>query len=244
VLARLLRDIAADETLVVVRLDRRARAVSHLLAVIEELETKARISGNGHAEMYLWLSPVCRSWTLARRLRSSAGHGPVFQQRHGASAYGRTIYDTEAGRCHTEAGRCRRLQFGCEFSLADVPRRFHEQEQTVRLQRLRGFGEERVGMRHFMNHSECEHEVRRAGEVAHAQPIGPRQARASARQLDFVSSLRCMASGPIQASERSRKPCLPEGRHGSRLPPSSRPRHLLVCPFRHGWRDGNPWPSA
>jgi DNA invertase Pin-like site-specific DNA recombinase len=38
VLARLLRDIAAGETLVVVRLDRLARSVSHLLAVIEELE--------------------------------------------------------------------------------------------------------------------------------------------------------------------------------------------------------------
>ena len=39
VLARLLRDIAAGETLVVVRLDRLARSVSHLLAVIEHLET-------------------------------------------------------------------------------------------------------------------------------------------------------------------------------------------------------------
>jgi DNA invertase Pin-like site-specific DNA recombinase len=38
VLARLLRDIAAGETLVVVRLDRLARSVSHLLAVIEQLE--------------------------------------------------------------------------------------------------------------------------------------------------------------------------------------------------------------
>jgi DNA invertase Pin-like site-specific DNA recombinase len=37
VLARLLRDIAAGETLVVVRLDRLARSVSHLLAVIEHL---------------------------------------------------------------------------------------------------------------------------------------------------------------------------------------------------------------
>ena len=37
-LARLLRDIAAGETLVVVRLDRLARSVSHLLAVIEQLE--------------------------------------------------------------------------------------------------------------------------------------------------------------------------------------------------------------
>src|SRR5580693_3451816 len=34
VLARLLRDIAAGETLVVVRLDRLARSVSHLLSVI------------------------------------------------------------------------------------------------------------------------------------------------------------------------------------------------------------------
>jgi hypothetical protein len=38
VLARLLRDIAAGETLVVVRLDRLARSVSHLLGVIERLE--------------------------------------------------------------------------------------------------------------------------------------------------------------------------------------------------------------
>jgi DNA invertase Pin-like site-specific DNA recombinase len=37
VLARLLRDIAAGDTLVVVRLDRLARSVSHLLAVIEQL---------------------------------------------------------------------------------------------------------------------------------------------------------------------------------------------------------------
>ena len=40
VLARLLRDIRPGETLVVVRLDRLARSVSHLLAVIEQLETK------------------------------------------------------------------------------------------------------------------------------------------------------------------------------------------------------------
>ena len=38
VLARLLRAIRAGETLVVVRLDRLARSVSHLLAVIEQLE--------------------------------------------------------------------------------------------------------------------------------------------------------------------------------------------------------------
>ena len=38
VLARLLRKIRAGETLVVVRLDRLARSVSHLLAVIEQLE--------------------------------------------------------------------------------------------------------------------------------------------------------------------------------------------------------------
>jgi hypothetical protein len=37
VLARLLRDIAAGETLVVVRLDHLTRSVSHLLAVIERL---------------------------------------------------------------------------------------------------------------------------------------------------------------------------------------------------------------
>src|SRR5665647_2505378 len=38
VLARLLREIRPGETLVVVRLDRLARSVSHLLAVIEQLE--------------------------------------------------------------------------------------------------------------------------------------------------------------------------------------------------------------
>src|SRR6201746_430163 len=38
VLARLLRGIRPGETLVVVRLDRLARSVSHLLAVIEQLE--------------------------------------------------------------------------------------------------------------------------------------------------------------------------------------------------------------
>ena len=40
VLARLLREIASGETLVVVRLDRLARSVSHLLAVIEQLDAK------------------------------------------------------------------------------------------------------------------------------------------------------------------------------------------------------------
>jgi DNA invertase Pin-like site-specific DNA recombinase len=40
VLAQLLRDIRPGETLVVVRLDRLARSVSHLLAVIEQLEEK------------------------------------------------------------------------------------------------------------------------------------------------------------------------------------------------------------
>jgi DNA invertase Pin-like site-specific DNA recombinase len=40
VLARLLREIRPSETLVVVRLDRLARSVSHLLAVIEELEAR------------------------------------------------------------------------------------------------------------------------------------------------------------------------------------------------------------
>src|SRR6185437_4076476 len=40
VLARLLRDISPGETLVVVRLDRLARSVGHLLAVIEQLEAK------------------------------------------------------------------------------------------------------------------------------------------------------------------------------------------------------------
>jgi len=44
VLARLLRDIAVGETLVVVRLDRLARSVSHLLSVVEQLE-----AGCGHA---------------------------------------------------------------------------------------------------------------------------------------------------------------------------------------------------
>jgi DNA invertase Pin-like site-specific DNA recombinase len=41
VLARLLREIRPGETLVVVRLDRLARSVSHLLAVIEQLEASA-----------------------------------------------------------------------------------------------------------------------------------------------------------------------------------------------------------
>lgn len=40
VLARMLRDIKPGETLVVVRLDRLARPVSHLLAVIEQLESR------------------------------------------------------------------------------------------------------------------------------------------------------------------------------------------------------------
>jgi len=40
VLARLLREIAAGEVLVVVRLDRLARSVSHLLDVIEQLEAR------------------------------------------------------------------------------------------------------------------------------------------------------------------------------------------------------------
>src|SRR5215471_16838377 len=40
VLADLLRSIRHDETLVVVRLDRLARSVGHLLAVIEQLEAK------------------------------------------------------------------------------------------------------------------------------------------------------------------------------------------------------------
>jgi hypothetical protein len=41
VLARLLREIRSGETLVVVRLDRLARSVSHLLAVIEQLEAQS-----------------------------------------------------------------------------------------------------------------------------------------------------------------------------------------------------------
>ena len=44
VLARLLREIHPGETLVVVRLDHLARSVSHLLAVIEQLEPTVRIS--------------------------------------------------------------------------------------------------------------------------------------------------------------------------------------------------------
>ena len=44
VLARLLRDIAAGDTLVVVRLDRLARSVSHLLSVIEQLAAKGALS--------------------------------------------------------------------------------------------------------------------------------------------------------------------------------------------------------
>jgi DNA invertase Pin-like site-specific DNA recombinase len=40
VLARLMREISPDDVLVVVRLDRLARSVSHLLLVIEQLEEK------------------------------------------------------------------------------------------------------------------------------------------------------------------------------------------------------------
>ncbi len=40
ILTRVLREIRRDDTLVVVRLDRLARSVSHLLAVIEELEAR------------------------------------------------------------------------------------------------------------------------------------------------------------------------------------------------------------
>ena len=40
VLSRLVREISKDEVLVVVRLDRLARSVSHLLEVIETLEEK------------------------------------------------------------------------------------------------------------------------------------------------------------------------------------------------------------
>jgi DNA invertase Pin-like site-specific DNA recombinase len=43
VLAHLLREIAAGEALVVVRLDRLARSVSHLLAVIEQLAAKGAL---------------------------------------------------------------------------------------------------------------------------------------------------------------------------------------------------------
>ena len=45
VLARLLREINRGDVLVVVRLDRLARSVSHLLTVIEQLEERVRISG-------------------------------------------------------------------------------------------------------------------------------------------------------------------------------------------------------
>jgi DNA invertase Pin-like site-specific DNA recombinase len=41
VLAKLLREIAAGDVLVVVRLDRLARSVSHLLEVIEQLEKRS-----------------------------------------------------------------------------------------------------------------------------------------------------------------------------------------------------------
>ena len=44
-LSRLLRDISSGDTLVVVRIDRLARSVSHLLEVIEGLTEKACISG-------------------------------------------------------------------------------------------------------------------------------------------------------------------------------------------------------
>ena len=51
VLARLLRDIGPGETLVVVRLDRLARSVSHLLAVIEQLEAGSVQRMGGHAAL-------------------------------------------------------------------------------------------------------------------------------------------------------------------------------------------------
>ncbi len=57
VLARLLRDIAAGETLVVVRLDRLARSVSHLLAVIEQLEARGLWSASA-ARCCGWLRKV------------------------------------------------------------------------------------------------------------------------------------------------------------------------------------------
>ncbi len=44
VLAKLLKDLSAGDVLVVVRLDRLARSVSHLLDVIEDLEHTACIS--------------------------------------------------------------------------------------------------------------------------------------------------------------------------------------------------------
>ncbi len=74
VLARLLRDIRPGDTLVVVRLDRLARAVSHLLAVIEQLE-----AGGAHsAACATRATPArrkacscCRCWALSP---SSSGH--------------------------------------------------------------------------------------------------------------------------------------------------------------------------
>ena len=59
VLARLLRDIGPGETLVVVRLDRLARSVSHLLAVIEQLEAGSVQRMGGHAAL------AARSFWLA-----------------------------------------------------------------------------------------------------------------------------------------------------------------------------------
>src|ERR1700758_3545476 len=59
VLARLLREIRAGETLMVVRLDRLARSVSHLLAVIEQLEAMRGIRGTGGRTLAL-ASNLCR----------------------------------------------------------------------------------------------------------------------------------------------------------------------------------------
>jgi hypothetical protein len=65
VLARLLQEIRPDDTLVVVRLDRLPRSMTHLLAVIEQLEGRGRTSG-----LRAQLARDCRCHGLpARRTR-------------------------------------------------------------------------------------------------------------------------------------------------------------------------------
>jgi hypothetical protein len=71
VLARLLRTIMAGDTLVVVRLDRLARSVSHLLAVIEQL-----VAG------YSWAGMVLA--TFRRKIRCPGGRAVRFERERSA----------------------------------------------------------------------------------------------------------------------------------------------------------------
>jgi hypothetical protein len=74
VLARLLREIAPGETLVVVRLDRLARSVNHLLAVIEELDAKAPISAARVIRSAPQRRRVCSRYRYSARSLSLSGH--------------------------------------------------------------------------------------------------------------------------------------------------------------------------